>query len=571
MSTIPASQLVSVAPSVLPVGGTGLKIIGLMLTNSARIPIGSVQSFESASVVGDYFGLTSTEYSLAKVYFAGFEGRTKIPGALLMAQYNEDDVAAFLRSADVSGLTLSELQAINGSLTLTVDGYGRTATVDLSGATSFSAAAGIIETAINAAIVSAASFTASIAGTTMTVSAISSGTIGVGQTVLGGTVDAGTYVVEQLTGTPGGVGTYKVSVSQTEGSGSLTSRATSVDVTYDSVQGAFTVTSGVTGAISTVAYASGAAAAPLALTVATGAVISQGAIAASPGAFMDALVAENRAWATFMTTFDPDASGNDNKLAFSAWADSQDNGFAYVCWDTDTSPTTQNPAAACLGRLIAAAEYSGTCLIWSADATRAAFVCGVAASIDFEATNGRTDFAYRKQSGIAAEVTSLSVATNLLANGYNYYGVWGARADDFVHFQNGSVSGEFLWLDTYINQIWFNNLIQVALLTLQESAKSVPFNSVGYATVEGALQDPIEAGRNFGAFGPGEISSAQQQQVNSDAGIDIASALQSQGYYAQVVSASSAVRAARGPLSVNLWYLDRGSVQKISVASVALQ
>lgn len=572
MSTIPASDLVNVIPNVLPVGGTGLEIIGMMLTDSTRIPIGTVSEFPDAESVGNYFGPSANEFDLATVYFNGFEGRTKIPGSLLMAQYNTDDVAAFIRGGDISALTVAQLRAISGALTITVDGYARVdASINLSGAASFSAAASQIQTEINAAISQEAAFTASIAGTTMTVTAVGSGALGVGQTVAGGTVDAGTYIKQQLTGTAGSTGTYEVSVSQTEGSGSLTSAATPVTVTYDSISGGFLITSGVVGSISTVAYPTGTLATSLLLTQATGAVLSQGADTAVPGTFMDALVATNRAWATFMTTFDPDSSGNTNKLAFAEWTDDQDNDFCFVCWDTDSAPTTQLPAASSLGALIAAAEYSGTNLNYSADAELAAFVCGAAASIDFAATNGRTDFAYKRQDGIVAGVSSNAIKTNLEGNGYNYYGVYGARADQFTWYQRGTVSGDFAWLDAYINQIWLNNQLQVALLNLLGAVKSIPFNTAGYTRIENALADVIAAAKNFGAFGPGTISATQAQAVNAAAGLDVADALQSEGYYLQVVSAGAPVRAARGPLTVNFWYIDNGSVQKITVNSVAVQ
>jgi hypothetical protein len=65
-----------------------------------------------------------------------------------------------------------------------------------------------------------ASFTASISGTTMTVTAVASGTLAVGDIVYGGSVSPITKITALGTGT-GGTGTYTVSVSQTRGSTSL--------------------------------------------------------------------------------------------------------------------------------------------------------------------------------------------------------------------------------------------------------------------------------------------------------------------------------------------------------------
>jgi hypothetical protein len=67
----------------------------------------------------------------------------------------------------------------------------------------------------------AASFTAAISGTTMTVSAVASGTLGVGHTVLGSGITSGTYITALGSGS-GGTGTYTVNNSQTVGSEAMT-------------------------------------------------------------------------------------------------------------------------------------------------------------------------------------------------------------------------------------------------------------------------------------------------------------------------------------------------------------
>jgi len=67
----------------------------------------------------------------------------------------------------------------------------------------------------------AASFTGSIATTTLTVSAVASGTIRLGMQITGTGVTAGTRITDFGTGT-GGVGTYTVSVSQTVSSTTIT-------------------------------------------------------------------------------------------------------------------------------------------------------------------------------------------------------------------------------------------------------------------------------------------------------------------------------------------------------------
>jgi hypothetical protein len=87
-----------------------------------------------------------------------------------------------------------------------------------------------------------AEFTASITATTMTVTAIATGTIEIGQTLEGANITDGTIVLEQLTGTAGSTGTYTVSPSQSAASASVYSIAwTVLPVTDGPFEGGGTV------------------------------------------------------------------------------------------------------------------------------------------------------------------------------------------------------------------------------------------------------------------------------------------------------------------------------------------
>jgi hypothetical protein len=66
--------------------------------------------------------------------------------------------------------------------------------------------------------INTASFNGYISTTTLTVALLNSGTIKTGMVLTGAGITAGTYIVNQLTGTTGGAGTYTVSTSQTAGS-----------------------------------------------------------------------------------------------------------------------------------------------------------------------------------------------------------------------------------------------------------------------------------------------------------------------------------------------------------------
>jgi hypothetical protein len=68
-----------------------------------------------------------------------------------------------------------------------------------------------------------ASFTGSISTTTLTVTAVSSGTLIPGQALSGAGVSAGTVIQSQVSGTTGGVGTYSLNISQSIPSEAMTS------------------------------------------------------------------------------------------------------------------------------------------------------------------------------------------------------------------------------------------------------------------------------------------------------------------------------------------------------------
>ncbi len=705
MSSIPASALVNVIPSVLSAGGSSLDMNGLILTTSTRAPLGVVLSFSNKDDVADYFGGSSDEAAAAVIYFKGFDNSFIKPGALLFAQYNQSAVAAYLRGADVSSLTLANLQALNGLISIVSDGTTHAATVSLAAASSFSNAAALIQTGLNAGVaftgviaanvvtgtINPNAVTGSIAGTTLTVSAVATGVLAAGQTISGSGIAAGTTIVAQLTGTAGSTGTYQVSVSQTVGStsitasgggltvsavvsgtlavgqtltgsgvttgttitalgtgtggtgtyavndsqtvgsesitangGTLTASAVTgtlavgdviagagvtlgnhitaaitgtggsgtyfvsvgdtvgseamtvsgagVAVTFDSVSGGFKIASGITGAASTMSFASGALATSLSLTEVTGAVLSQGAAGTTPSTFMNAVLDQSKNWAQFMTLFNPDASGNANKQLFAAWTNGQDNQYGYIAWDTDVTPTLSSAATSSLGNILQTANSSGTVCIYAPDYTLAAFALGYPASLDFTRTNGRTTIAYRGQTGFEPNVTNETVGDNLIANGYNFYGGYATRNQAFIEFQPGKISGPYLWADTYFNEIWLTNAFQLALMTFLQNTPSVPYNTAGYDLIRNACLDPINQAGNFGIWRKGvTLSSAQAAEVNSQAGVDIANTLSTQGWYLQIRDALPIVRQARTSPPMTFWYMDGGSVQKLTLASVAVQ
>ena len=192
----------------------------LFLDSDNRIPFNKVLSFNSVTKVENYFGVSSLEAKLAKEFFSGYSGSS---AHMLFDRMPIGGGRARIFGANIHGkTTLAQLQAIdNGTLSLTSEGYNFTASINLSSATSFKDAASLIQSALNAAqpteatttgssiAPESASFTGSIEGGLMRVTAVSSGQIAIGGTLTSANGYSG-HIVAQDSGTPGGVGFYNV-------------------------------------------------------------------------------------------------------------------------------------------------------------------------------------------------------------------------------------------------------------------------------------------------------------------------------------------------------------------------
>lgn len=490
--TIPASDIVVVNPGVVGSGGNPLALNGVIMSQSTLLPTSQVQSFASAAAVSAFFGPASAEFALAQVYFLGFDNSTIKPGTLYFAPYVLADRAAWLQTGSLAAMSLTQLNALSpGTLIVTVDGVSKTsASIDLSGAASFTAAATLI----------AAGFSGGSAPT----------------------------------------------------------------CTWNAVNSTFTLQSPTTGASSSITYATGTLAANLLFTSATGAIISQGDIADTPATAMANVIANTQNWVDFMTLWEPNLAA---KELFATWSNAQNQRYMYVAWDTDAQAIV-NGSTTNFGAVAKALAYDGVMAVYNTKEL-AAFVLGSVASIDFTRTNGRITAAFKSQSGFAATVTDQQIAANLLANGYSFYGIYATANDRFNFLYNGQTAGKWKWLDTFVDQVYLNSQLQLALLTLLTAVKSIPYNDAGYSLIRAAMIDPINSGITFGSIRTGiALSASQIAQVNQAAGRDVATILSQQGYYLQVLDPGAQVRGNRGTPIINLWYTDGGAVQKINVASI---
>lgn len=577
MNSIPASALVRVIPSVLVAGGNPLSLNAVFLTDDTSIPIGTVQAFTSAEDVSDWFGPTSIEADLAACYFSGYEGALTLPSILYFSQYNAGAVGAYLRSGSFAGFTLAQIQAFSGTIIVSVD--GRTVTsnnINLAGAASFSNAAALVQTGLQSAGsvfvgVGTISNGSGGAGNILDITAVTSGALRIGDTIVGGVSPA---VITALGTGTGGIGTYTVGgAAQDFDPGGALTAASAATVTYDSQLAMFVIHSPTTGVDSSIGFATGSLSTNLRFTEATSAVLSQGAAAATPNGAMNDVTDVTQNWATFMTVFEPDT---DTKLDFAAWVQTTNKRYAYVAWDSSVGPLAGDDPTS-FGAQVVAAEMDGIYPQYEpatddGNGRKAAFICGTAGSIDFGQSNGRITFAYKGQSGLVADVTEATVANNLIANGYNFYGAYATANDRFVNEQRGSTPGPYRFFDSYINQVWLNSELQLALMVLLTGQRFIPYNTTGYNLIRQAMLDPAQRALFAGVINPGvTLSNSQRASITADAGAGVADIIQTTGYYIQILDASPEVRVERGSPPIRFWYTDGGSIQNIDLASILVQ
>ena len=488
LASIPASEIVTVLPSVLGAGGTAMALNAVIISDDVKFV---AKEYSNADAVGNDYGTTSDKYKFAQIYFNGFTGSTVKPSALFISKYSAVDSAAKLTGASLRSMSLDQLKAITGAISVTIDGVLATGTVDLSAATSFSNAATLIATALTAA------------------------------------------------------------------------------VTFDTQLQSFVIASGTTGATSSISFASGAAAEALALTELTGAQLDNVTTVDTATTAMKRLTNYTLNLSTIVAETST-ALNDDIQKEIATWVSLQNHRYWLVKYGEEPTALIANNTTNFAGWVAENNVADVTCVYGTFE--HAALCAGYAASLNFSELNGRTTMDFRSTSTLAPSVTDVDDANALESNGYAYYGAFATANDRFIFLRNSIVSGEFKWVDAYLNQIYFNSQLQLAQITGLIANKSIPYNEVGKSKVRASAQDPINEMLNFGGIQTGVALSEQQKSIiNNEAGVDAATIIFNQGYYLMIRDATAQVRAVRGSFPIKLWYTDGGSVHSINIASINVQ
>ena len=346
----------------------------------------------------------------------------------------------------------------------------------------------------------------------------------------------------------------------------LIATALEVPCIYQSTTKSFKISSSTTGVNSTISYASGDVATSLNLTEAKGATLKNYTVTDTPATAMSNVLQFTQNFVNI--TYADGIFDADSLKELAEWVTQQNDRFKLYSWGLD--PVALSQSGASFGEW-AHENTSGVVPIYGGF-DKAAFFCGVSASINYEEENGRTTTAFRTQDGLVADVTNEADAETLVANGYTFYGAWATANDRFQMGGNGAVTGKFEWIDNFDFQVFLNSQMQLALVNMLKSQKSIPYNQDGISILRAYAQDPIDQGINFGGIRAGvDLSNAQQFQVNQEAGFDAAKQLFTKGWALSVTLPDTQTRIARKSFLIKLFYTDGSSLQQIEMTSTNVQ
>ncbi|EOU9561570.1 DUF3383 domain-containing protein [Cronobacter dublinensis] len=344
--------------------------------------------------------------------------------------------------------------------------------------------------------------------------------------------------------------------------------ASKVDVEWLPLANRFIIRSATTGNESQVSFANaGNLSTGLLLTQATAATVSPGSDAVTMSDTMNSIVNTNQNWVLFSSLVE---LTDGQKTELCAWANGTKNRFGYVMHDPSAAGTVANNPQSFVQQVIVANGYENIFPVYGS------YLYGVtalayAASIDFARTNGRISFKFRGFSGLAPNVSDLATALALKSNGYNFYGSYSLNKTMAQYASDGAITGKFLWLDSFVNQVWINANLVGAYANLFTNNQSYPFNSTGYGAVQAATIDVANQALNFGAIQKGvTLDNAQIRIVNNTVGKDISSTLYSEGWYLYIPTQNGSARIERDLKGVIFYYVDGQLIQSITMSSTAI-
>jgi len=521
--SISMQNIVSVTGSVINAGFNTANLIVNALTENTLVPASSrTLLFSSSAQVGGYFGTTSDEYLFATKYFGGTSSLNTIPTQILYSRYVQTDVGAYTFSPTVPNNTVVKAKALLvTTFVVTIDGVstelGITPT-DLDAVTGLTDIASLIDTAVGAEFTNA---TCTIIGNNR-------------------------FII------------YADNLATT-----------------------------------TIGYCTGTLADVLFLTQGKGATLSQGIVGGDAGLNMTAIVQKNSNWlaVTYVTrlTNDTAIAGYPVTIDLCSWIATQGNSYIGLFWESAPVSSismyedliNEGYASILNDKVVlnipVQLDYNGDNITTNPITNNevgyySTFVGGIGASINYASINGKVNFAGKTQNGLLPNVTNDIDYQYLLSKGYNVYGQFSTRAQIYNLSEDGSIGGDYTWIDNIYDWNWLQDQIQNSLALLINKTKRIPYNQTGQATIASVLTNIAQLALRNGVIETGNnFSSIQVQEIIQLVGYDISSILTTAGYFIYQPAITAEQRNDRSAIQVYFIYTNGGAVNKIAVGGVFVQ
>ncbi|MFP1884422.1 DUF3383 family protein [Lonsdalea quercina] len=338
-----------------------------------------------------------------------------------------------------------------------------------------------------------------------------------------------------------------------------------VTVNWLPTQSRFIVRSATTGSNSAVSQAvDGDTATALKLTNDTAATTSDGSDAVSMTDMMDNIVNQNQDWVMMASLVDLDDADKEELCSF---VSASSNRYAYSYYDTSADATVSNNPSCFHQSVVVTNGYENVFANYGSY-LYAIPALAYSASLNFSRTNGRVSYKFRSFSGLAANVTDNATASALESNGYNFYGSYGQNKTLATYTSDGAITGKFLWLDSFISEVWINANLIAAFTNIFTNNASYAFNAAGYSAVSAAVIDVASSALNFGAIRTGvTLDQSQINIVNDAVGQDISNTLYTQGWFFYIPTQTGSSRTERHLDGAIFYYVDGQLIQSISMTS----
>lgn len=500
---VPSYEIVQVNSNVIDVSTNNLSPTGLILTRSLTAPLNSTQriiQFNSANSVGEFYGITSSEYAHALSYFGSAENLS-IPKNLLIGTYVDIDRSSYVRGNKVSLGVLQLLKNLTntGFLTCTINGEQVSVTgIDLTNVTSLLEVATILQTKIreNEKFGTLATVTYDTVNQKFT---IDTKVVGVNKNM--------SYFVDNNNNIA-----YILKLREADGAvlslGSLIkSPALNLDELYDVNKNWIGLTT-----------------------------IFDVTVQTDYWLFQD----------------------------IAKWVNNKDfgNRFAFVALSQETNMEIAGNNNTIKGALDNYGYKNTTICYHATDKTFASKILGILASVDYTLSNAIIQVANKKtlleQSFNATSTQEATTKFDVLTiKQVTFVAKIAANnpLDNLNLIRGGYISGPFKFIDNFYNNAIINDAFQISLIKLMSDFKKTGYDQISVSAVKSTVNDIAKKALNNGTITINkQLTTEEINIIKSQINKDISVQIYNSGYYINVQLPSRSGQANRAPLIVYFYY-----------------